>query len=156
MNAGGDSIMKCYSSGQPGHRMTICPENNRADAPKRKECSFGRKAGHTIKTCFRRINSIKKDVNSCQRGKKTMSIIVVSVAGKNLKKLQELFNSGADCSLIRESVAKIQSSNRGDTAEGYWTYPGCILYAGYINLPNIQYKCRTENAYGIRPSRDLF
>ncbi|XP_059045273.1 uncharacterized protein LOC131841058 [Achroia grisella] len=67
-----------------------------------KHCSFCGKPGHVFDTCFRREKEISSNVNSLANKGNTLNVMRMSVCGKLIN---TVFDSGAECSVMRESVA---------------------------------------------------
>lgn len=67
-----------------------------------KHCSFCSKPGHTFETCFRREKQISSNVNSVITDKTCLNTMKIQIG--NLL-LNAIFDSGAECSILRESVA---------------------------------------------------
>ncbi|XP_059046035.1 uncharacterized protein LOC131841731 [Achroia grisella] len=67
-----------------------------------KHCSFCGKPGHVFDTCFRREKEISSNVNSLAYKGNTLNVMRMSVCGKLIN---TVFDSGAECSVMRESVA---------------------------------------------------
>lgn len=109
-----DQGMTCFVCGKPGHRARWCDRNAIALARtepnqsaktdvdnKKKVCSYCSKPGHSYENCFKRLNA-EKNVNLCQKGERVSNIIIVTVQDQQF---EAMFDSGADCSLVKESIA---------------------------------------------------
>ncbi|CAG9565301.1 unnamed protein product [Danaus chrysippus] len=117
-----DQSITCFVCGKQGHRARWCNQNaiartrteqhhqsipSTSDANKNrekrsKECTYCSIPGHTYETCFKRLNA-EKNINFCQVQNNDMKNGVVVEIGN--KHFQAMFDSGADCSLVRESTA---------------------------------------------------
>lgn len=63
-------------------------------------CSYCKKPGHTYEICFRRERSLTSNVNFVASNK--LAPITIRIGEKTLK---AVFDSGAECSIMRESIA---------------------------------------------------
>lgn len=104
----------CHTCRKPGHDTRDCRFGNKSSSsqPRHYEnknlsqitdkptCTFCSKIGHTYETCYKRERAVVSNVNCVGEPKLTPMRISVG----NLK-LLAIFDSGAECSLIRESVA---------------------------------------------------
>lgn len=116
----------CFVCGKQGHRARWCNQNaiartrteqhqqpipstsesmdaNKNKEKKRKECTYCFMTGHTYETCFKRLNA-EKNINLCQVKNHDIMKNGISIVIGN-KHFQAIFDSGADCSLVRESIA---------------------------------------------------
>ncbi|CAH2227097.1 jg1579, partial [Pararge aegeria aegeria] len=69
-----------------------------------KYCSFCAKPGHTFDTCFRREKQVASNVNSITNDNKGKLNTMRMHVGK--MEIDTVFDSGAECSVMRETVAK--------------------------------------------------
>lgn len=75
-----------------------------------KHCSFCSKSGHTFDTCYRRDKHIVSNVNSVTSKSSNLNSIRMQVGDLVIN---AVFDSGAECSVMRESIAdKLPGSRR--------------------------------------------
>lgn len=80
--------------------------------PNDKLCSFCSKPGHTFDTCYRREKQMSSNVNSISKNASKLNTMRMRV-GDTL--LNTVFDSGAECSVIRESIASKLPGRRHQT-----------------------------------------
>lgn len=103
-------------------------------------CSFCKKTGHSFETCFKRERSLTSNINYIS-GSKLAPIQVTF----GLKTFQAIFDSGAECSLIRESTAAQLPGKRLETAsylKGIGQFPvlslATLITIGVIDDINVE------------------
>lgn len=113
----------CQICKKPGHEARDCryrdkndnsqlrQQDNKTASPNvgKPTCTFCSRTGHTYETCYKRERAVVSNVN-CVGTSKLNSVPVV--AG-NLN-IVAIFDSGAECSVIRESVAAKLPGKRVD------------------------------------------
>lgn len=72
-------------------------------------CTYCKKPGHTYETCFTRERALTSNVN-CVAGTK-LAPITVQIGTKTM---QAVFDSGAECSIMRESIAASLPGQRSE------------------------------------------
>nr|XP_037875440.1 uncharacterized protein LOC119630363 [Bombyx mori]XP_037875446.1 uncharacterized protein LOC119630363 [Bombyx mori] len=104
----------CQQCKKPGHDTRDCRYRDKADNPQLRHhddktvpqrdnkptCTFCSRTGHTYETCYKRERAIVSNVNCV--GAPKLNSIPVLIGGL---KFFGIFDSGAECSVIRESVA---------------------------------------------------
>lgn len=105
----GHSLINCRSrptstaERTPNNNLSVSPSNPTPKPSNIKTCTFCSKTGHTFETCFRREKEVRSNnVNSIsQKGRRlnNMKIKIGDVV------LDTVFDSGAECSVMRESIA---------------------------------------------------
>lgn len=113
------SVLHCSFCNKPGHVARDCRNKNTQNitgkqtivAPslsaqsKQDEirmCSFCAKAGHTFDTCYKRQRQISSNVNTISKSKPRLNTMHMRVGDV---KINTVFDSGAECSVMRESIA---------------------------------------------------
>lgn len=69
------------------------------DGKDRPTCTFCSKVGHTFENCFKRNRSVVSNVNCVGSSKSKIKVMIGNVI------CNAMFDSGAECSVVRESVA---------------------------------------------------
>ncbi|KAH9645446.1 hypothetical protein HF086_008792, partial [Spodoptera exigua] len=110
----------CTFCKKPGHASRDCRNKNTSvdldtrsnekipsssAIPKQNDnrfCSFCSKSGHTFDTCYRREKHITSNVNSVTRNKLNLNTMRMRLGDIVIN---AIFDSGAECSVMRESVA---------------------------------------------------
>ncbi|KAH9637156.1 hypothetical protein HF086_016178 [Spodoptera exigua] len=88
-------------------------------------CTYCKKPGHSYETCFKRERSLTSNVNYV--GSNKLAPIFIKIGGKTL---QAVFDSGAECSIMRESVAMVlpgQRSSAVNYLKGIGQFPALSL-----------------------------
>lgn len=103
-------------------------------------CSFCKIPGHSFETCFKRERALTSNVNFIAGSK--LAPIQVKIGAKTF---QAIFDSGAECSLIRESVAAQLPGRRIQTAnylKGIGQFPvlsiATLVTVGMIDSINVE------------------
>lgn len=115
------NVPYCNFCKKAGHTFSDCRNKNTSIAvekhttekipsastsvPKQNDnrfCSFCSKSGHTFDTCFRREKQITSNVNSFIKNKQILNTMRMRVGDKII---DTVFDSGAECSVMRESIA---------------------------------------------------
>ena len=105
----------CFACGKPGHRardckvkaQTVTMESQSAGNDlynfSKTVCAYCSKAGHTLEKCFKRMESERnKTVSLCHSDEVPTNVIKVKFGNQEI---DCMFDSGADCSLVREKTA---------------------------------------------------
>lgn len=106
--------LSCQICKKPGHDTRECRYRDKANAvqPRNQEtiaaqsnvnrptCTFCSKVGHTYETCFKRERAVVSNVNCVGLPKLNSMLVIIGSF-----KLTAMFDSGAECSVIRESLA---------------------------------------------------
>lgn len=118
------------------HNKEVIPNQNN----KSTLCSFCKIPGHTFETCFKRERSLSSNVNYVAGSK--LAPIEIKIGVKNLS---AVFDSGAECSLIRESIAAQLPGRRLQTAnylKGIGQFPvlsiATLITIGVIDDINVE------------------
>ena len=132
----------CFVCGKKGHRARYCTQNAVAKMleerkEQKKECSYCSLTGHTSDTCFKKINADKR-VNICERGNSLCNILNINIGCRHY---EGIFDSGADCSLIKQSIALEIPGKRQDTI----TYLKGIGSVPVLSLHKISTTCTIDN-----------
>ncbi|CAF4951779.1 unnamed protein product [Pieris macdunnoughi] len=114
----------CFTCKKTGHLSRDCPERNPSKTnvissrfsnndssfrgtlnnTKVIECDYCHRKGHLEKNCYRRQNGERnapiKSINCCSSIKRSTTKVIIGTKQYNC-----LFDTGADCSLIRKSIA---------------------------------------------------
>ncbi|CAK1589644.1 unnamed protein product [Parnassius mnemosyne] len=85
--------------------------SKRGESNSKPTCTFCQKLGHTYDQCFKRDRSLTSNINHIEGTKLAPLTIRIGV-----KILRAVFDSGAECSFIRESVAAALPGQRVQTA----------------------------------------
>ncbi|KAG6438766.1 hypothetical protein O3G_MSEX000204 [Manduca sexta] len=86
------------------HENKLTPQN-----PNKSTCTFCSRVGHTFETCFKRERAVASNVNYIGTPKlNSMSLVIGNL------RILAIFDSGAECSVIRESVSKKLPGKRND------------------------------------------
>ncbi|CAK1597862.1 unnamed protein product [Parnassius mnemosyne] len=85
--------------------------SKRGESNSKPTCTFCQKLGHTYDQCFKRDRSLTSNINHIEGTKLAPLTIRIGV-----KTLRAVFDSGAECSVIRESVAAALPGQRVQTA----------------------------------------
>lgn len=111
------SISSCQICKRTNHTTSECrhkppettPEQRNKDSKSTNlpTCTFCKRMGHTYEVCFKRERSLTSSVN-CVAGKK-LAPITIQIG---MKTIQAVFDSGAECSIMRESVAAMLPGQR--------------------------------------------
>lgn len=89
------------SNMQPTEKNPATP-SSRSSSLSDKLCSFCGKNGHTFDTCFRRERQITSNVNSVSNKGPSLNTMRMQVGNMVVN---TVFDSGAECSVMRETVA---------------------------------------------------
>lgn len=121
----------CQFCKKPGHDMRDCRFRDKTEKPQPRQqndktvqqndknvpliagkptCTFCSRVGHTYETCYRRERAVVSNVNFV--GTPKLNSMPVLVGNLNLV---AIFDSGAECSVIRESIAAKLPGKRIDT-----------------------------------------
>lgn len=76
------------------------PETSNKVPAATSACTYCKKSGHTYETCFKRERSLTSNVNCVASNK--LAPITIKIGEKTL---QAVFDSGAEWSIIRETIA---------------------------------------------------
>lgn len=68
--------------------------------PRQQICTYCKKPGHTYDVCYKRERSLTSNVNYIAGTK--LAPIIITIGDKTI---QAIFDSGAECSIVRESIA---------------------------------------------------
>ncbi|KAJ8710458.1 hypothetical protein PYW08_008973 [Mythimna loreyi] len=112
----------CQICKKPGHDARDCryrdkndnsqprqQDNKTASQNNKPTCTFCSRIGHTYDTCYKRERAVVSSVNCVGTSKlNSMSVVVGNL------NLHAIFDSGAECSVIRESVAAKLPGKRVD------------------------------------------
>jgi hypothetical protein len=142
----------CQVCKKPGHDTRDCryrdknenpqprhPDNKtvpQKDMSNKPTCTFCARIGHTYETCFKRERAVVSNVN-CVGVPKLNSMPVV--IGK--LKLHAIFDSGAECSVMRESVAAKLPGKRVDVVN----YLSGIGQFKVVSLSTLTTVCEIDN-----------
>lgn len=113
----------CQFCKKPGHDTQDCRYRNKSENPQprhledktgpqkdnRPTCTFCSRVGHTYETCYKRERAVISNVNCVGTPKLNSMPIVIGDL-----KLCAIFDSGAECSLMRESLASKLPGKRVD------------------------------------------
>lgn len=114
-------------------------------------CTFCSKAGHTYETCFKRERSVVSNVNCV--GKPNLTWLPVTIGNFEFT---AIFDSGAECSLIRESVAAKIPGKRVDQvhylkAIGQFTLMSLTCLTTICQIDNL----RVELQFHVVPDYEI-
>ncbi|CAK1597383.1 unnamed protein product [Parnassius mnemosyne] len=120
-NSNAHALSFCHICKRKNHSADECRFKptalNQEQYSKRREsnskptCTFCQKLGHTYDQCFKRDRSLTSNINHIEGTKLAPLTIRIGV-----KTLRAVFDSGAECSVIRESVAAALPGQRVQTA----------------------------------------
>ncbi|VEN56960.1 unnamed protein product [Callosobruchus maculatus] len=114
------NTLRCYNCGLVGHPKFLCPQNNtqgrgikrERDNPKpgtSNTCDLCEKPGHTVDKCFakkRQKSDHYKKINMCHSSKPISSDLNLFSLNIDNHDYQVLIDTGAQVSLLRQSVVK--------------------------------------------------
>lgn len=76
------------------------PETSNKESTTTSTCTYCKRSGHTYETCFKRERSLTSNVNCVASNK--LAPINIKIGEKIM---QAVFDSGAECSIIKETIA---------------------------------------------------
>ncbi|CAH0731547.1 unnamed protein product, partial [Brenthis ino] len=139
---------ECYykpTESKPEQRNKTKTENNNKEVTSNQNnkttiCSFCKIPGHSFETCFKRERSLTSNVNYIAGSK--LAPIQVKIGPRTF---QAVFDSGAECSLIRESIAAQLPGKRLETVNylrGIGQFPvlsiATLVTIGVIDNINVE------------------
>lgn len=137
----------CYykpTESKPEQKNKPNTESNKKEATSNQNnkttCSFCKIPGHSFETCFKRERALTSNVNYIAGSK--LAPIQMKIGQKTL---QAIFDSGAECSLMRESIAAQLPGRRLETAnylKGIGQFPvfsiATLVTVGVIDNINVE------------------
>ncbi|CAK1552550.1 unnamed protein product [Leptosia nina] len=102
----GHTSNNCRVKTMPGSNPQIIDKNltesSKPNHNSNKICSFCSKTGHTIDVCYRRLKEVSSNINSISKNKSVLNTMRIRVGSI---KIDTVFDSGAECSVMCESIA---------------------------------------------------
>lgn len=113
----GHTSYNCRTKNGPNPNISLVAKNGvaspvPASKPNDKHCSFCLKTGHTYDTCYRREKQISSNVNSVSLKNVKLNSMRLCI-GQTI--IDAVFDSGAECSLMCESIANKLPGRRCQT-----------------------------------------